>query len=92
MKTRKRRSVGLGRRTKAELERDPQLKEFWTKDLGKDIEASAGLVTFRREKGATTSIVLQPTLVAKLRKKAAAKGIGYQTLLKIIVAEHVDEY
>ena len=40
----------------------------------------------------TTSINLRAELVEKLRKKAAKRGIGYQTMLKIIVSEHIDEY
>jgi predicted DNA binding CopG/RHH family protein len=39
-----------------------------------------------------TSIVLEPDLVEKLRKKGAKRGLGYQTLLKVMVREHVDEY
>jgi predicted DNA binding CopG/RHH family protein len=39
-----------------------------------------------------TSILLNPALVAKLKEKADRRGIGYQTMLKIIVAEHVDDY
>jgi predicted DNA binding CopG/RHH family protein len=35
---------------------------------------------------------LDPALVEKLRKKRAKRGLGYQTLLELIVAEHVDEY
>jgi predicted DNA binding CopG/RHH family protein len=31
-------------------------------------------------------------IIEKLRGKAEKRGIGYQTMLKIIVHEHVDEY
>jgi predicted DNA binding CopG/RHH family protein len=30
--------------------------------------------------------------MAELRKKAAKRGLGYQTMLKMIVREHLDEY
>jgi predicted DNA binding CopG/RHH family protein len=36
--------------------------------------------------------VLEQDLIDKLRKKAAKRGLGYQTMLKVIVREHVDEY
>lgn len=39
-----------------------------------------------------TSIVLDDDLVAKLRQKGARRGLGYQTMLKLIVREHVDDY
>ena len=39
-----------------------------------------------------TSILLKKELIEKLRAKAAKRGIGYQTMLKIIVFEHVDGY
>lgn len=31
-------------------------------------------------------------LIRALRAKAAKRGIGYQTMLKIIVREHIHEY
>ncbi len=71
---------------------DPQLAEFESRDLGADLRASGTVKVLRRTKSRPTSIVLSPELVAKLRKKAAHRGIGYQTMLKLIVAEHVDEY
>jgi hypothetical protein len=46
-----------------------------------------------RPKLERTSILLDPALVAKLSEKAARRGLpGYQTMLKLIVAEHIDEY
>jgi uncharacterized protein (DUF4415 family) len=47
-----------------------------------------------RPKRATmpTSIVLEQDLVEKLRAKGATRGLGYQTMLKVIVREHLDEY
>ena len=38
------------------------------------------------------SIILDDDLVARLRQKGARRGRGYQTMLKLIVREHVDEY
>ena len=72
---------------------DRQLREFGQKDLGVDIARSgAGVVVRPRSRQMPTSILLAPALVAKLRQKADRRGIGYQTMLKIIVAEHVDDY
>lgn len=31
-------------------------------------------------------------LVEKLREKGAKRGLGYQTMLKVIMREHVDDY
>ena len=70
--------------------RDLQREEFETRDLGADIRAAGGLRPIR--KTLPTSIVLERDLVEKLRKKAAKRGLGYQTMLKVIVREHVDEY
>jgi len=35
---------------------------------------------------------LDDDLIEKLRKKGAKRGLGYQTMLKLIVREHLDEY
>ena len=70
--------------------RDLQVEEFEKRDLGEDIRAAGGLRPIR--KTLPTSIVLEQDLIDKLRKKAAKRGLGYQTMLKVIVREHVDEY
>jgi predicted DNA binding CopG/RHH family protein len=70
--------------------RDIQVEEFDKRDLGQDIRAAGGLRPIR--KTLPTSIVLEQDLIDKLRKKAAKRGLGYQTMLKVIVREHVDEY
>lgn len=67
-----------------------QLEEFEKRDLGQDIRAAGGLRPIR--KTLPTSIVLEQDLIDKLRKKAAKRGLGYQTMLKVIVREHVDDY
>ena len=73
--------------------KDSQLKEFETKDLGNDIAQSRSAIVVRPKiRQMPTSILLDPALIEKLRAKAAHRGIGYQTMLKIIVHEHVDEY
>jgi predicted DNA binding CopG/RHH family protein len=71
--------------------RDPQLDEFETRDLGSDIQRSGSAVPIR-PKAMPTSILLEPDLVAELKKKAAKRGLGYQTMLKLIVREHLNEY
>ena len=46
----------------------------------------------RMKTGLSTSIRLPATMVNKLRKIAARKGdIGYQTLIKIWIAERLEE-
>ena len=70
--------------------RDLQVEEFEKRDLGENIRAAGGLRPIR--KTLPTSIVLEQDLIDKLRKKAAKRGLGYQTMLKVIVREHVDEY
>jgi predicted DNA binding CopG/RHH family protein len=40
----------------------------------------------------TTSISLDEGLIEKLRVKGERRGLGYQTMLKLIVSEHVDDY
>ncbi len=46
----------------------------------------------RIKSGVSTSIRLPKDMVAKLRKVAKRKGdIGYQTLIKIWIAERLDE-
>ena len=73
------------------LRKDAQLSEFERRDLGEDIRASrAGRLLRRRVQ--PTSILLDQNLVKKLREKGAKRGLGYQTMLKMIVREHLDEY
>lgn len=71
---------------------DPIIREFETKDLGKDIERAGTLVWIRRKPSLPTSILLPPSIIEKLKEKGAKRGIGYQTMLKLIVHEHIDEY
>ena len=73
------------------LSRDRQLTKFKKNDLGRDVRksGSAMLVTTRSQ---PTSILLPHMLISKLRKKADKRGIGYQTMLKIILTEQVDQY
>lgn len=68
-----------------------------SKDLGRGFfgpsarRRPGGEVT-RKGRSMPTSILLTKELIGKLRAKAALRGIGYQTMLKIIVHEHLDEY
>jgi predicted DNA binding CopG/RHH family protein len=83
----RKRSSKLVRKT---AKRDRQIEEFESRDLGDDIRAADGLRAIR--KTLPTSIVLEQDLVDKLREKGAKRGLGYQTMLKLIAREHVDEY
>lgn len=67
---------------------DPQVAEFERRDLGRDIPVTARVLRRSRP----TSIVLEPDLVDRLRALGAKRGLGYQTMLKLIVREHLDEY
>jgi predicted DNA binding CopG/RHH family protein len=69
---------------------DAQLREFERKDLGDDIAASGSAVVVRPQR--PTSILLGDDLIAKLKRKGARRGLPYQTMLKLIVREHIDEY
>lgn len=81
------------RRTSSKKETDAQLREFERKDLGDDVARSKSAVVIRpKTRQMPTSIFLNPMIIAKLKKKGEHRGIGYQTMLKIIVHEHVDEY
>jgi predicted DNA binding CopG/RHH family protein len=73
--------------------RDDQVHEFEKGDLGKDIERSRSAVVIRpKKRSLPTSILLDSSLIGKLKEKAEDRGIGYQTMLKIILHEHVDDY
>ncbi|MFI5395796.1 MAG: hypothetical protein ACHQ9S_09715 [Candidatus Binatia bacterium] len=69
---------------------DAQVKEFERRDLGDDIARSGAGKMVRRAR--TTSISLDHRLIEQLRAKGAKRGFGYQTMLKMIVMEHLDEY
>jgi predicted DNA binding CopG/RHH family protein len=71
--------------------RDAQVAEFERRDLGHDIR-KAEVDRVLRQRSKPTSIMLDDDLVARLRQKGARRGLGYQTMLKLIVREHVDEY
>lgn len=71
---------------------DAQVTEFERRDLGDDIRASGARPVVIHPKSRPTSIVLEPDLVEQLRAKGAKRGLGYQTMLKVIVREHLDEY
>lgn len=71
---------------------DAQVSEFERRDLGDDIAASGTGKVLRRGRTKPTSILLEDDLVERLREAGAKRGIGYQTMLKMIVREHLDEY
>jgi hypothetical protein len=71
------------------LQTDTALKEFERRDLGGDIKAAGSAVIVRPQ--IMISIRLDPTLIKRLRERAARLGGGYQTLLKMIVTKHVDD-
>ena len=73
----------------ASARRDATLRELATKDLGDDPRASGAAVAVQPQR--PTSILLSPSLIARLRARAARLGIGYQTLLKMIVTKHLDD-
>lgn len=70
---------------------DAQLREFHSKDLGDDLRKS-GAGRLIQRKILPTSLVLEPDLVRVLREKGSRRGLGYQTMLKLIVREHLHEY
>lgn len=72
--------------------KDAQLEEFETRDLGADIRTSGVTPVVIRPKGQPTSILLERDLVEQLREKGSKRGLGYQTMLKLIVREHLHEY
>ena len=68
------------------------LRAFETKDLGKTLKEFKSAGRWVKPKTKPTSIALSEETVTILREKASHKGIGYQTLLKMIVQEHINEY
>ncbi len=57
-----------------------------------DDDRSVEVVPEKKSTGVSTSIRLPKEMVAKLRKVARKKGdIGYQTLLKIWIAERLEK-
>jgi len=78
---------------KISKKKDKQVQEFEKRDLGKDILHSRAAVTIRpKTRQMSTSILLDPATIDRLKDKATRRGIGYQTMLKIIVHEHLNEY
>ena len=71
---------------------DAQVEEFETRDLGADIRASGVRPVVIRPQLQPTSILLERDLVEQLREKGAKRGLGYQTMLKLIVRDHLHEY
>ena len=71
---------------------DLQLEEFEKRDLGDDVRRSRTGRLVRQQTARPTSIVLDEDLVERLRQAGAKRGLGYQTMLKLIVREHLDEY
>ena len=70
---------------------DAQVREFEKRDLGTDVRES-GAAYLVRPHTRPTSILLDDELIAQLRAKGARRGLGYQTMLKMILREHLDEY
>ncbi len=87
----KKRSVRKTRASRKTRPVDAQVAEFEARDLGDDLRASGrGRVITPRNR--PTSILLDEDLIRRLREKGRKRGLGYQTMLKMIVREHLDEY
>ena len=67
-------------------------REFEAKDLRESLKKFKSIGRWIKPKTKPTSIALSEETVSILREKASQKGIGYQTLLKMIVQEHLNEY
>lgn len=70
---------------------DAQVREFEKRDLGRDIR-SGGTARLLVRATRPTSILLEEDLIEELRRKGAKRGLGYQTMLKLVVREHLSEY
>jgi hypothetical protein len=78
-----------GKRMKnARSSRDATLRAFEKQDLGGDIKAAGTAVVVRPQR--PTSILLSDELKAKLRRRGAELGVGYQTAAKMILAKYVN--
>ncbi len=78
-----------GRKMKnAASRRDPALREFEARDLGKDVASAGTAVVVRPQR--PTSILLSDELKAALRKRGLELGVGYQTAAKMILAKYVN--
>jgi predicted DNA binding CopG/RHH family protein len=73
----------------ASTAKDRTLAAFKRKDIGKDAAATAVRL---KVKQLPTSILLSPVERDDLKQRAERKGIGYQTLLKMIVKENKHKY
>ena len=72
---------------------DKQLEEFENHDLGNDIKKSkVKTKMLKSTKQHATSIWLSDGLIATLKKKAMARGLKYQTFLKMILVENLGKY
>lgn len=73
---------------------DKVIREFEATDLGSSLaeQRTVGRWGFPKQRTKPTSIALTEDTIQVLRQKAHRKGIGYQTLLKMIVQEHLHEY
>lgn len=80
------------KKTDTKIKPDSSLEEFETIDLGETLRTFKSSGRWFKPKTKPTSIALPEETIYILRKKAAKKGIGYQTLLKMIVQEHLNEY
>ncbi|MBI4423836.1 MAG: hypothetical protein HY554_08920 [Elusimicrobia bacterium] len=70
---------------------DRMINEFEARDLGPDLRHLKGTV-IAAKKRIPTSVLLETDVVRKLKAKASKRGIGYLTMMKIIVHENVDRY
>jgi uncharacterized protein (DUF4415 family) len=84
-------SLATSSKSKVRRSTDKQLAEFERADLGEDIRASGSGRILRRSMK-PTSILLEEDLIERLREKGSKRGLGYQTMLKVIVREHLDDY
>ena len=68
------------------------LEKFEKQDLGDSLRAFRNEGRWVKPKAKPTPILLPARTIEALREKASRIGIGYQTLLKRIVQEHLNDY
>ena len=72
--------------------RDEVIEAFERDDLGDAMQQTGTAQVLRKPASRPTSILLDDELINLLKHKGRKRGLGYQTLLKMIVREHLHEY
>ena len=88
----------MERRKSMKTQEDKFEKEFEESDFGEDINIPKAVLISASERkgrprlGRKLNVIMSEELIALLQEAGQKRGVGYQTMIRMICTEHIHEY